>query len=203
MKLYFSPGACSLATHIILLEVGAAFELDQVDNRAKTTRSGKDFLEISPKGYVPTLELDNGEVLTENPVVLQYIGDQFPGSGVVPLFGTFDRYRVMEWLNYITSEIHPRYGELFHGDTPEDYKTVVRANLARRYEFVEKHLAAGHEYLHGGRFGVADAYLFVISRWMPKVGIDRAQWPKLNAWWDRIAMRPHVIEAMKVEGLLK
>ncbi len=148
MKLYFAPGACSLAPHIILREVGATFDLDQVDNRTKKTKSGADFWQINPKGYVPVLELDNGERLTENPAILQYIGDQFPASGVVPLCGTFDRYRVQEWLNFVTSEIHKPYSSLFKPDTPEEYKTIAKENLAKRYDYVDQHLAK-HQYLYG------------------------------------------------------
>jgi Glutathione S-transferase len=202
MKLYFSPGACSLAPHIILREAGATFELEQVDNKSKKTKSGADFWQISPKGYVPVLELDNGARITEAPVILQYIADQNPASALVPACGSFDRYRVAEWLNFITSEIHKTFGSLFKADTPEEYKTIARQNLAKRYSFLEEHFA-NHQYLHGERFGVADAYLFVVTRWMPRVGLDSAKWPKVKAYYDRIAARPNVQEAMQAEGLKK
>jgi glutathione S-transferase len=202
MKLYFAPGACSLAPHIILREIGAKFDLEQVDNKTKKIKSGADFWQINPKGYVPVLELDNGERLTENPAILQYVGDQYPASAVVPPFGTFDRYRVQEWLNFVTSEIHKPYSALFKDNTPEDYKTVAKENLAKRYDYVDQHLAK-HQYLHGEKFGVADAYLFVISNWMRRFNMDMAKWPNVKAWWERIAARPKVIEAMQAEGLRK
>jgi glutathione S-transferase len=202
MKLYFSPGACSLAPNIILREVGATFDLERVDNSTKKTKSGMDFWQINPKGYVPVLELDNGERLAENPAILQYIGDQFPASGVVPACGSFDRTRVQEWLNFVTSEIHKTFSPLFKDTTPEEYKTILKANLSKHYAFLEEHFAK-HQYLHGEKFGVADAYLFVVSRWLPYVGLDIGQWPNFKAYWDRIAARPKVIEAMQAEGLKK
>jgi glutathione S-transferase len=200
MKLYFSPGACSLAPHILLREVGAKFDLEQVDNRAKKTKSGADFWQISPKGYVPVLELDNGERLTENPAVLQYIGDQFPNSGVLPPCGSMDRYRVQEWLNFVTSEVHKTFSSLFKPDTPEEYKAIAKGNLGKRYAYLDQHFAT-HQYLHGDKLGVADIYLFVISNWLKRFNIDMAQWPNVKAWWDRIAARPKVQEAMEAEGL--
>lgn len=202
MKLYFSPGACSLAPHIALREVGATFDLEQVDNKAKKTKSGADFWQINPKGYVPVLELDNGQRLTENPAILQYVGDQNPGSGLVPLFGTFDRYRVQEWLNFVTSEIHKTFGPLFRDTTPEEYKKISKENLAKRYAFLDKHFAS-HQYLHGETFSAPDIYLFVVSNWLKRFEIDIEQWPNVKAWWDRIAARPKVQEAMKAEGLIK
>jgi len=200
MKLYYSPGACSLASHIVLCEVGAQFDLERVDNKAKKTASGADFWQISPKGYVPVLELDDGQRLTENPAILQYIADQFPKSGLVPPCGSFERYRVQEWLNFVTSEIHKSFGALFKDTTPEAYKTVVKDNLSKRYAYLEEHLAS-HQYLHGERFCVADAYLFVVTNWMPRVGLDLGKWPDVKAYWERIARRPKVQEAMQAEGL--
>jgi glutathione S-transferase len=202
MKLYFAPGACSLAPHIILREAGATFDLEHVDNKAKKTKSGADFWQIHPKGYVPVLELDNGERLTENPAILEYIGDQFPASALVPLFGTFDRYRVLEWLCFVSSEVHKPFSALFKDNTPEEYKKIAKENLGKHYDYIDQHLAK-HEYLHGEKFGVADAYLFVVSRWMPYVGLDMGKWPNVKAWWETIATRPKVIEAMHAEGLKK
>ena len=202
MKLYFSPGACSLAPHIILREAGASFELEQVDNKTKKTKSGADFWQISPKGYVPVLELSNGSRITEAAVILQYIADQYPASALVPACGSFDRYRVAEWLNFVTSEVHKPFGSLFRADVPEEYKTIAKANLSKRYSFMEEHFAM-HQYLHGEKFGIADAYLFVITRWMPRVGLDMGKWPKVKAYWERIAARPKVQEAMEAEGLKK
>ena len=202
MKLYFSPGACSLAPHILLREVGATFELEQVDNKAKRTKSGADFWQISPKGYVPVLELDDGRRITENPAILQYIADQYPNSGFVPACGSFDRYRVQEWLNFVTSEVHKTFSSLFNPNTPEEYKAVARENLSKRYAYLEGHLAS-HQYLHGEKFGIADCYLFVITRWLDRFGLDIGKWPHVKAYWDRIAARPKVQEAMQAEGLKK
>jgi glutathione S-transferase len=200
MKLYFSPGACSLSPHIVLRESGAKFDLEQVDNRTKKTKSGADFWQVNPKGYVPALELDNGEVLTEGPVVVQYIADQNPGAGLLPAAGTLERYRVQEWLNFITSEIHKSFGPLFKDTTPEEYKTVVKENLAKRFAYVDEHLAKRH-YLSGEKFTVADAYLYTVSRWLARVGMDIGQWPNVKAYAERIAARPKVQEALKAEGL--
>ncbi|HZS64080.1 MAG TPA: glutathione transferase GstA [Xanthobacteraceae bacterium] len=202
MKLYFSPGACSLSPHIILREAGADFEIEQVDNRAKKTKSGADYWRINPKGYVPTLELDDGQRLTEGPVIVQYIADRYPQAGLIPPCGSFERYRVQEWLNFITSEIHKTFTPLFRDTTPAEYKSIAKENLGKRYDFIEQHLAA-NDYLAGGKFGVADAYLFVVSNWLQRVGIDTARWPNLRAYLKRIGSRPKVEEAMKAEGLRK
>jgi len=204
MKLYFSPGACSLAPHLILREVGARFDLEQVDNKVKKTRNGADFWQINPKGYVPVLELDDGKRLTENPAILQYIADQYPNSGLVPACGSFDRYRVQEWLNFVTSEIHKTFTPLFKDSTPHEYKTIARESLSKRYAFLEEHLAR-HQYLHGEKFGIADAYLFVVTNWLhrPTIGVDNAKWPDVKTDWQRIAARPMVQEAMQAEGLKK
>ena len=200
MKLYFSPGACSLAPHIILREAGAKFELEQVDNKAKKTKSGADFWQINPKGYVPVLELDDGQRLTEASNVLQYVADQYPNSGLVPPCGTLDRYRVVEWLIFTSSEIHKPFGPLFRDNTPDEYKTISKENLAKRYTLVDAHLAK-HQYLHGEKFSIADAYLFTVSNWMKRVGLDIDRWPNVKAYVERIAARPKVQEAMKAEGL--
>lgn len=202
MKLYFSPGACSLASHIILREAGARFDLEQVDNKAKKTKSGADFWQINPKGYVPVLELDDGRRITENPAILQYIADQNPQSGLVPACGSFERYRVQEWLNFVTSEVHKTFSALFKPDTPEEYKTISKENLAKRYTFLEEHLAR-HQFLHGEKFGIADAYLFAVTNWLSRFGIDIGKWPHVKAYSERIAARPKVQEAIQVEGLKK
>jgi glutathione S-transferase len=202
MKLYFSPGACSLAPHLLLREVGATFNLEQVDNKAKKTKSGLDFWQINPKGYVPVLELDDGRRLTEAPAILQYIADQYPDSGMAPHCGSFERYRVVEWLNFITSELHKTFGPLFKENTPAEYKTIAKENLSKRYAYLEEQLAR-HQYLHGDKFSIADCYLFVVSNWLHRVGLDIAKWPAVKAYWDRIAARPKVQEAMQTEGLKK
>jgi glutathione S-transferase len=201
MKLYFSPGACSLSPHIVLREAGANFELEQVDNREKKTKSGQNYWTINPKGQVPVLELDNGERLTEGPIIVQYIADQKPSSGLVPPAGTMERYRVQEWLNFITSELHKSFGPIFRPTTPDAYKATSKENLAKRFDFLDKELS-GRQFLMGDKFTIADAYLFVILRWTPRIGMDLAKWPNLKAYVDRIAARPKVQEALKAEGLL-
>ena len=200
MKLYYVPGACSLSPHIVLRELGAQFELEKVDNKTKKTQSGADFWQINPKGYVPVLELDDGRRLTENPVILQYIADQHSAAGLVPPCGTFERYGVIEWLNFITSEIHKTYGQLFKDTTPEEYKTISKENLAKRYTFLDEQLAS-RQYLHGSKFGIADSYLFVVTNWMGRFGLDMNKWPNVKAYYQRIAARPKVQEAMQAEGL--
>jgi glutathione S-transferase len=201
MKLYFSPGACSLSPHIILREAGAKFELEQVDNREKKTKSGQDYWAINPKGQVPVLELDSGERLTEGPIIVQYIADQKPGSGLAPPAGTMERYRVQEWLNFTTSELHKTFGPIFRPTTPDAYKTISKENLGKRFDWLDKQLA-GCQYLMGDRFTIADAYLFVVLRWAARVEMDLSKWPNLKAYVDRIAARPKVQEAMKAEGLI-
>ena len=197
--LYFSPGACSLAPHLILREVGAKFEMEQVDNRTKKTTSGADFWQINPKGHVPVLELTDGRRITEAAAILQYIADQYPDSGLVPPCGSFDRYRVVEWLNFISSEIHKTFGPLFKPNTPEDYKAIAQENLSKRYSFLEEHFSS-HHYLHGAKFGIADSYLFVVTNWLPRFGLDIGKWPDVKAYRERIAARPKVREAMQAEG---
>ena len=202
MKLYFSPGACSLSPHIVLRETGLPFELEQVDIRAKKTKAGADFFAINPKGQVPVLALDDGDRLTEGPAIVQYIADQAPDSGLVPLAGTKERYRVQEWLNFITSELHKNFTPLFKPNTPDEYKQIARNNLAERFAFVDGKLA-GKQYLMGDKFTVPDAYLFTVSNWATIQKIDLAQWPNLKAFADRVRARPKVQEALKAEGLIK
>jgi glutathione S-transferase len=201
MKLYFSPGACSLSPHIVLREAGANFELEQVDNREKKTKSGQNFWTINPKGQVPVLELDTGERLTEGPIIVQYVADQKPASGLLPPAGTMERYRVQEWLNFITSELHKSFGPIFRPTTPDAYKAISKENLAKRFDFLDKELA-GRQFLMGDKFTIADAYLFAVLRWTARIEMDLAKWPNLKAYVDRIAGRPKVQEAMKAEGLL-
>jgi glutathione S-transferase len=200
MKLYFSPGACSLSPHIVLREVGADFELEQVDNKAKKTKGGLDFWLVNPKGYVPVLELDDGQRLTEGPAIVQFIADLYPQAGLIPPCGDFGRSRVQEWLNFIAAEIHKSFGPLFKDNTPQEYKNISKQNLAKRYTYLDEHLAQ-QQYLHGDKFTVADAYLFTVSNWMKRVGLDTNQWPHVKAYVERIAARPNVREAMKAEGL--
>ena len=200
MKLYYSPGACSLASHILLREVGAEFELERVDNKAKKTESGADFWQINPKGYVPVLELDGGRRLTESPAILQYIADQHPASGMVPACGSFERNHMVEWLNFITSEVHKTFGTLFKDTTPEEYRKISKENLSKRYAYLEEHLRT-HQYLRGEKFSIADCYLFVVTNWLGRVGLDIDKWPCVKAYHQRIGARPKVREAMEAEGL--
>jgi glutathione S-transferase len=202
MKLYFSPGACSLSPHIVLREAGLPFELVQVDTRTKKTKTGDDYLQIAPKGQVPVLALDNGELLTEGPAVVQYIADQVPASGLAPLAGSMERYRVQEWLNFITSEIHKSFTPLFKPNTPDAFKPIAKENLTTRFTYLDGKLA-GRQYLVGDKFTVADAYLFTVLNWAKFHAIDVAQWPNLKAYMDRVAARPKVREALQAEGLLK
>jgi glutathione S-transferase len=201
MKLYFAPGACSLSPHIVLMEAGIAAETEQVDNREKKTKSGKDYWVINPKGQVPALQLDSGEMLTEGPVIVQYLADQTPASGLVPAHGTIERYRVQEWLNFITSELHKSFGPIFRPTTPDAYKAISKENLGKRFDWLDKELA-GKQYLTGDKFTVADAYLFTVLRWSSRIEVDIAKWPNLKAYMDRVAARPKVQAAMKAEGLI-
>ena len=200
MKLYFAPGACSLSPHIILRETGMNFDLEQVNNQEKKTKSGTDYWTINAKGQVPVLELDNGERITEGPVIVQYLADQKPSAGLVPAAGTIERYRVQEWLNFVTSELHKSLGPIFRPTTPDAYKTISRENLGKRFDWLNKHFA-GKQYLMGDKFTVADAYLFTVLRWLPRAGMDVATWPNLKAYVERVAARPKVQEALKAEGL--
>jgi glutathione S-transferase len=202
MKLYYSPGACSLSPHIVLREAGLKFEPVLASTKTHTLQDGTDYYTINPKGYVPTLELDNGERLTEGPAIVQYIADQAPTKQLAPANGTMARYRLQEWLNFITSELHKTYSPLFNPAVPEDYKTIARSKLADRYRWLDTQLE-GKSYLMGDTFGVADAYLFTITNWAKHVGIDLSAQKNVGAFVQRVAARPAVQEAMKAEGLLK
>lgn len=201
MQLYFSPGACSLSPHIVLREAGLPFDLVQVDTKTKKTKAGDDFLKVNPKGMVPAFVLDNGDILTEGPAIVQYIADRKPGD-LIPPVGSDERYHVLEWLNYITSEIHKTFTPLFKPNTPEEYKTISKDNLKARFSYLDGKLA-GRQFLTGDKFTVADAYLFTVVNWSRFHNIDVAQWPNLKAFQDRVAARPKVQEAMKAEGLIK
>jgi len=202
MKLYFTPGACSLAPHIGLREAGYQFDLEQVDLATKKTKSGADYTKVNGKGYVPALQLDNGEVLTEAPIILQYIADQKPESGLVPKAGTMERYRTQEWLNFVTSELHKGLGALFNPKTPEDYRPVAIERINTRLDFLAKQLD-GKPYLMGDRFSAPDAYLFTVLSWTPHLKISLDKWPNLGAYLGRVAARPQVQAALKAEGLIK
>jgi glutathione S-transferase len=202
MKLYFSPGACSLSPHIVLRETDLPFELEQVDLRAKRTHSGADFLEVNPKGQVPVLALDDGDRLTEGPAIVQYIADKAPAAGLAPPAGSKERYHVQEWLNFITSELHKNFSPLFRPNTPDAYKPIAKENLAGRFGYLDRHLAS-RKYLMGDQFTIADAYLFTILNWAKSQAIDLGQWPNVKAYVDRVGTRPKVQDAMKAEGLLE
>lgn len=202
MKLYYSPGACSLSPHIALREAGLSFDLVLASTKTKKLQDGSDFYAINSKGSVPVLELDNGERLTEGPAIVQYIADLAPASNLAPAAGSMSRYRLQEWLNYITSELHKGFSPLFNPATPEDYKPVARAALMARLTWVNAQLE-GKQYLMGDQFTVADAYLFVVSNWGQYVGVDVSGFEHLVAFRARVAARPAVQEAMKAEGLLK
>lgn len=202
MKLYYATGTCSLSPHIVALEAGLALQLEKVDNKAKRTESGQDFWQINPKGYVPVLALDNGELLTEGPAIVQYLADLKPESGLAPANGTLARYRLQEMLGYINSEIHKSYSPLFKPDTPEATRTERKEYLQRRYQFIEGVLAK-QSYLLGDRFTAADAYLFTVTNWARHVKLDLSGFPALLAFQQRVAERPAVRAAMEAEGLVK
>lgn len=201
MKLYFSSGACSLAPHIALLEAGLAFEAEKVDLKAKLTATGADFTAINPKGYVPALVLDNGQLLTEGAAVLQYIADQNPAAGLAPAAGTLARYRLQEWLTFIASEIHKPMGSMFNPAQSADWKAAVTATLTKRLDWLSGQLE-GKDYLLDNQFSVADAYLFTVLNWANFVGFSMVAWPVVQAFSARVAARPRVVEALKAEGLV-
>ncbi|MBI3716802.1 MAG: glutathione transferase GstA [Betaproteobacteria bacterium] len=202
MKLLFSPGACSLSPHIALLEAGVPFDLQKVDTKSHQTAEGGDFYAINAKGYVPVLQFNDGQLLTEGPAIVQYIADQKPESNLAPKAGSIERYRLQEWLNFITSEIHKGFSPLFGADTPAEYKEIAKAKLGKRFDWLSTQLA-GKSYLMGESFTVADGYLFTVINWGQWVGIDLANWPVLKEYHARVAARPKVQQAMKAEGLLK
>ncbi len=203
MKLYFSPGACSLSPHIVLREGGFDAELEQVDLKTKKTKSGADFTAVNPKGQVPTFVLDDGQTLTEGPAIVQYLADKKPDAKLAPANGTMERYRLQEWLNFITSELHKGFSPLFNPKVPDEYKKMAKEALAARFALLDKHFASNGQFLTGPQFTVADAYLFTVVNWTNFVGIDLGQWPNLKAYFGRVAERPKVQQAMKEEGLLK
>ncbi len=202
MKLYYSPGACSLSPHIALREAGLPFQPVLASTKTHKLQDGTDYYTINPKGYVPLLELDDGERLSEGPVIVQYIADQAPGKKLAPAAGTMARYRLQEWLNFITSELHKSFSPLFNPAMPEEGKAVYRARLADRFKWVDGQLA-GKSYLMGEEFSVADAYLFTVAGWGGYVGVDISGLPNLSAYMARVKARPAVQEALKAEGLLK
>jgi len=202
MKLYYSPGACSQAPHILLHEIGLEHDAVRVDLRTKTLEDGSDYLAINPKGAVPALELDSGEVLTENAVILQYLGDRANWPEVLPPMGDFRRYRVLEMVNFITTELHKRFGFLFNPDATDEMKQLVIAEIGKKLDYVDQRLGAG-PYLFGTDLTLPDPYLFVMARWTDKMlgGLDR--WPNLRAFYERMQERHSVRNVLRFEGLLE
>ena len=202
MKLYYSPGACSLSPHIALLEAGLAFQPVLASTKTHQLQDGTDYYGINPLGYVPLLELDDGTLLREGPAIVQYIADLAPNKNLAPANGTLQRYRLQEWLTFIGTEIHKGFSPLFNPATPDDYKTIAKDKLASRLKWVDGELA--HKpYLMGEHFSVADGYLFTVTSWAPRVGGDITGLPNLVAYRERVAARPAVQQAMQAEGLSK
>jgi len=201
MKLYYSPGACSLSPHIVLYEGGFSFEMEKVDLVSKKTESGADFTAINPKGYVPALVLNDGQVLTEGPAIIQYLADSVPEKKLIPAAGSMERYRVMEWLNFISTELHKGFGPLFNAKAPVEWKTLVKAQLLTRITYISQQLE-GKNWLMGTEFTVADAYLFTVLSWANHVGLDLTSMPQITGYLKRVASRPLVQVALKAEGLL-
>lgn len=202
MKLFDSPGACSLSPHIVLLETGLPFTIEKTDLKTKKTATGADYYSINSKGAVPALQLDDGRILTEGPAIVQYLADQKPESGLAPRAGTFERYQLMEILNYITSEVHKGFSPLFNPKISADWKASALANLGKKLDWLSGFLGS-KTFLMGATFTVADAYLFTVLRWTEHVGVDLGKWPVLTAYRARVAQRPTVQEALKAEGLTK
>lgn len=201
MKLYYFPGACSLAAHIALREAGIPFELDKVDLATKKTEAGADFLSVNPKGYVPALQLDDGQVLTEDQVILQYVADLNVASGLAPAWGSMERYRLMEWLAFIATEVHKTFGPLWNPEAPDKTRQAAIALLSRRFDYLAGCLR-GREWLCGTGFTVADAYLCTVLGWTGYHKIDLAPWPILGEYVARVTARPSVQQAMQAEGLV-
>lgn len=203
MKLHYKPGACSMAAHITLNEIGVPFDLDKTDTEAGKTEKGDEFRVISPNGYVPALVTASGDVITETPAVLQFLADQAPDTGLAPMNGTLERARLQEVLNFVSSELHKAFGPFFSGtDLDLDTRTKSEANVARRIDHIERSLSDDRLYLLGETFSVADAYAFVVLNWTNFVGIDLAPWPNTLAYVARLAARPTVVKTMVTEGLI-
>jgi glutathione S-transferase len=202
MKLYYSPVACSLASHIVLHESGLPFDAALVNLKTHQLADGSDFYALNPKGYVPMLQLSSGECLTEGPAIMQYIADQVPAKNLAPANGTMARYRLQEWLNFITSELHKGIGALFNAAMPEEAKMLMRAKSLDRLAWVDSQLK-DKAYLMGASFCIADAYLFTVANWTQFVGIDASKLKNLSAFQERMRARPAVLAAMQTEGLLK
>jgi len=202
MKLYYSPGACSMSPHIVLRELGLPFEAVLASTKTHKLADGTDYYTINPKGYVPLLELDDGQRLSEGPAIVQYLADKEPTKGLIAAAGTMPRYRQIEWLNFVSSELHKSYSPLFNPAMPEEGKAVFRKRLRGRYEYLNQQLE-GRSFLMGDAFSVPDAYLFTVTNWAKAVGLDITDLPNVQAFQGRMAARPAVQATMKAEGLLK
>ena len=202
MKLYYSPGACSLSPHIALLEAGLPYDLVKVDLRAKKLENGDDFLKVNPKGQVPALALDSGELVTEGPVIVQMIADKAAGKNLAPARDTAERYKLLEWLNFITAELHKNFGPMFSPVLADDAKAFFKDRVMGKFRYIDSQLA-GRDYLMGSQFTVADAYLFTMLSWADRMKFDLTEMPNLIAYKARVAARPKVQEALTKEGLMK
>lgn len=202
MKLYYSPGACSLSAHIILREGGFSFDTEKVDFATKKTATGTDYLSVNPNGYVPSLVLNDGYILTEVPAIIQYLADRVPEKNLAPAAGTIERYQLMQWLNFISTELHKGFSPLFNAQAPAQWKTIVAAQLGRRLNMASHQLESNY-WLMGPEFTVADAYLFTVLNWGKHVGIEIDRWPVLKAYQGRVFERPAVRATMDAEGLLR
>ncbi len=201
MKLYYKPGACSLASHIVLREVGADFDLDRVDTENRKTETGGDFGAINANGYVPALQLDDGQVLTEGAAILQFVADQSPDAGLAPAAGTLERARLQEHLNFVASELHKAFGPFFSNSASDTEKSAAGVKVAGKLDHFEAILGDGRSYLLGDKFSVADAYLFVVANWTGPTGMGLDRWPNLKAFCARVAARGAVQAAFRAEGL--
>ena len=202
MKLYYSPGACSLSPHIALLEAGLSYDLVKVDLRAKKLENGDDFLQINPKGQVPALSLDSGELVTEGPVIVQMIADKAPGKNLAPARDSAERYKLLEWLNFITGELHKNFSPLFNPAIPDEVKNFFRDRIMSKFKYIDAQLA-GRDYLMGKQFSVADGYLYTMLRWADGHKFDLSGLKNLMAFKERVSARPKVQEALTKEGLMK
>lgn len=202
MKLYYAPGVCSLSPHIILRETGTPFELVKTDLKAKTVDGGGDYWDVNPNGYVPALVLDDGTTVTEGPAIVQYVADQAGATELSPPSGTIARTKMQSWLNFVSTEIHKTFSPLFNPEMPAEAKTIFSQKLRDRFAFLDKHFAS-NDFLMGSSFTVPDAYLFAVLRWAAPMKIDLADFPKLKAYFERVAARPAVQAALKAEGLVR
>ncbi|NMM46113.1 glutathione transferase GstA [Rhodospirillaceae bacterium KN72] len=203
MKLFCKPGACSLASHIVLHEIGRPFDIEFVDTDSGRTAGGEEYLTINPKGYVPTLQLDDGQFLTEGPAILQFLADGSPTTELAPVIGSLARARMLEHLTFVSSELHKAFAPLFRDGATESEKSAARDAVTGKFDHVEATLADGRDYLVGGKMTISDAYLFVVANWANFTGIDLATWPRLAAFVARIAARSSTQAAMRAEGLIQ